>query len=208
MRPANPACHPYAPHPQDHRACAYRVGVTKRKKPAAHRRGQGGGDLPGRSGVPGPSGKGQAYALFGGGPPAMHRAPAGQGPVTDPRTVANRGMIGGGPHEHHTTLIDPRNMILPDETVVAVGYALPGPRAMVNLVLSGRVNGTTDRATVGFMMCPRITANLLTELLGLIDRAQVETQMREAITANLRELAAVGSADLSRLRDLIDAASR
>lgn len=99
-------------------------------------------------------------------------------PTTDPRTLP--GDIAGpcGPHDRNQAVVDATNAVLLDNCTVVVLEEV-GALAML---LSGRVNRSTDRARVLYLMNTDGAAGIITQLLGLMGRTGVDT---EAFLADL-----------------------
>lgn len=98
--------------------------------------------------------------------------PSRSGGWSNPRKVTQRhGIIGGGdPHGQDDVLIEATNAVLHDETEVALFRTPDGQRGVV-LVLSGRIARSQDRARVCFLLGAEGVANIMTELAGVLGRA-------------------------------------
>lgn len=119
-------------------------------------------------------------------------------PGSDPRGAATTGaMIGdtSDPHGHGTVLLDTRSAVLLDAVDVSlVDTKANQPLAMMFL-LSGRVNYSTDRVEHAYVCGPDGGAAIVSEIMGLVSRAQ------HGDLAHGRDFAADFWADLVRRRD-------
>ena len=88
---------------------------------------------------------------------------------TDPRTLGGS-IIGGAPDEQGGALIDTRNAVLLGEVHVARVDNPSDGRAVLAVLLSGRVNQSPDPASVLFLCGGSQAAVLVAELVGLAAR--------------------------------------
>lgn len=101
--------------------------------------------------------------------------------TTDPTSLPGGFAGPGGPYDRHGVVIDGRNAVLLDTTEVCTveggrkqrpgGPPPPeGKVQAVALVLGGRVNMRTERASVLFLLDNDGAAAIITELMALFDR--------------------------------------
>lgn len=100
----------------------------------------------------------------------------------------------GGPQDRNGVVLDLTDAVLLDSTVVTLvegrrtGGDVPG-EPLVALELTGRVNKSTDRADVLFLMDADGAAAIVTELLGLAGRAETfDSELMDRIRTRLEEL--------------------
>lgn len=119
--------------------------------------------------------------------------------TNDPRKVHGEGMIGpGGPRDRDGVLVDATNGVLMDSLSVAMveprrvtdtGVEIGEP--IVMLVLGGRINRTSERAEITFVLDPIDgAAAVISELLGVAHRwggddflARLKERIDEAMEA-------------------------
>lgn len=125
----------------------------------------------------------------------------------DPRTVGGDMLGPGGPHERNAVFLDTTDAVIMQGVDVSVMEAVRGGRLdgpAIYMLLRGRVNNTTRQVQAGYMFPGDGAAAIISELIGLADRAGDE--MREALVQRLAEQSAEGTADLRRLRVAINQA--
>lgn len=88
---------------------------------------------------------------------------------TDPRRAGGDAASPGGPFDRNSVVIDTTDAVLLDSTVAALAHF--DDRDVVTLVLSGRINRTTERARVAFLMDEIGAADVIAQLVGLGARA-------------------------------------
>jgi len=94
-------------------------------------------------------------------------------PRTDPREIPGSMAGPGGPHDPHGVVLDARNAVLLETIDVSTVDPERGGRgrSALALVLGGRINQTQDRASVLFIFGTDGAAGIITELIGVMDRA-------------------------------------
>lgn len=95
--------------------------------------------------------------------------------TTDPTSLGGDISGPGGPHERDGVVVDTTNAVLLDTTTVAM-VAL-GEVEAVALLLEGRVNKRLDRAKVLVLMPNEGAAEMIVEVLGLLERMAPEAQV-------------------------------
>lgn len=94
---------------------------------------------------------------------------------TDPRNLGGSIAGPGGPYGQGDVVIDTTNAVILDACEVAIVGGVRGgvldPKPICALVLRGRVNKTTDRVQVLFLLNEDGAAGIVTELIGLESRA-------------------------------------
>ena len=90
--------------------------------------------------------------------------------VADPRRLGGDITGGGGPHDRNTVAFDTEGAVLLEHAEVAVAHAADDDD-VVALLLSGKVNGSRDRAKVLFLADADGAAAVVTELEALMRRA-------------------------------------
>jgi hypothetical protein len=82
-------------------------------------------------------------------------------------------ILGGSAFGRSDALIDTTDAILLDETHVAVlgSMSMTGVETVIALELEGRVNRTTDRHDVLYLLNADGAAGIISELLGVAGRA-------------------------------------
>ena len=90
----------------------------------------------------------------------------------DPRGLGGDIAGPGGPFDQNAVVVDMRNAVLMERqevALVAVGRGGAWDKALA-LLLEGRINKTTDRAKVLYLLGPDAAAALVTELVGVCQR--------------------------------------
>jgi hypothetical protein len=93
----------------------------------------------------------------------------------DPRPLGGDIAGPGGPHERDAVVVDTRNAVMLDYTEVTLVKAVRAGKideTVVALLMEGRVNKTTDRTRVVYMIGADGVAALVTELVGIAQRAR------------------------------------
>ncbi|ONK09480.1 hypothetical protein [Streptomyces sp. MP131-18] len=105
--------------------------------------------------------------------------------VTDPRGLGGSIVGPGGPHDRHGVIIDTDHAVLLNESHVAqVEVGRQGP--VLAMQLSGRINKSSDRASVLFLLNGDGAAALISELVALATR--IGPEFAAALTARLAHL--------------------
>lgn len=110
----------------------------------------------------------------------------------DPRKLGG-GISGpGGPYDKDAVVIDTGNAVLLDGAVVAiVGGVRDGvldDKPIAALTLQGRVNRTTDRVQVLFLMNEDGAAGIITELIGVMSRGGWGQEFRDLLQKRMKEM--------------------
>lgn len=109
-------------------------------------------------------------------PTLVRRAVGGDGAETGGDAVTDARLLGGditgvgGPHDRNVVRVDPKGSVLLDGVTAAVAHAAGGNDAIA-LLLSGRVNGSRDRARVLYLVDADGAAALVTEVEAILRRA-------------------------------------
>lgn len=123
----------------------------------------------------------------------------------DPTTLGGNISGPGGPHDFGAVVIDMTDVVLLEgmhaSTVDTVRNGVNQGTA-IYMQLDGRVNKTTRRVRVGFMMPPDGAAAIITELMALADRFGAE--LRNDLIDRLSQLHKENNVDLRALRAAID----
>jgi hypothetical protein len=94
--------------------------------------------------------------------------------ASDPR--GSRGDIAGpgGPFDRDAVVVDTTNAVILDYSTVSTVEAVRGgeTETVIALMLEGRVNRSTDRTRVLYLMNGDGAAAIVTELLGIAKRAE------------------------------------
>lgn len=103
--------------------------------------------------------------------------------TSDPRGVGDGAIIGGGPHEQGTSLLDARHAVLVDQSTFAKVDNPSDGRTVIAMLLEGRVNQTPDRTSILYLLNGDGAAALVTELVGLAARMgpEFEADFRAAL---------------------------
>lgn len=91
----------------------------------------------------------------------------------DPRPASTSDpIIGGSPHGHGDALIDARAAVLLDHTDVSlIDTKRPGEAVAMLLSMGGRVNYADDRVTHAYLLGGDGAAAIVSQLVGLAQRA-------------------------------------
>ena len=109
---------------------------------------------------------------------------------TDPRTLGGSIAGPGGPRDRNSVVLETdRAVLFDDMTVCQIEPSTPVTDPMIAMVLSGRINHTTDRAEVLFMFDLDGAAAIVTELLALAMRMGA-AELTALINGRLASLAA------------------
>lgn len=109
--------------------------------------------------------------------------------VRDPRRLGAAIVGPGGPRDRHGVVVDTTDAVLLDGVVVALVEPYRAGEAgspVLACELAGRVNKTTDRASVVYLFDEDGAAALVTELLALASR--IGPEFRERLLRRLRDL--------------------
>lgn len=113
----------------------------------------------------------------------------------DPRKLGGSIAGPGGPYDRAGVVIDATNAVLLDGSQVALVDAVRGPEHELQfaLELQGRVNKTSDRVNVLYLLGPDGVAALVTELLAIGLRAgaapsELLGEVLERLEARWREV--------------------
>lgn len=108
--------------------------------------------------------------------------------ATDPRRLGG-GIAGpGGAHDRGGVVIDTRNAVLHQGTTVAM---VDGAEQLtIALELEGRVNRSSDRARVLYLLPIDGAAALISELIGVVSRAgdEARAELDVAVMRRLEQL--------------------
>jgi hypothetical protein len=125
--------------------------------------------------------------------------------LSDPRRLGGDLAGLGGPRDRGAVFLDTTDTVLLESvevcTVDAVRQGALGGQ-VIFMMLDGRINKTTDRTRVGYILGPDSAAALITQLLALADRHGAE--LLDDITRRLTELHQGQHVDLAFLRAAID----
>lgn len=108
---------------------------------------------------------------------------------TDPRELDSGGIAGpGGPHTAGGVVVDARRAVLPDATMVTTIDDPHGqhPAPLAAMSIAGRVNKSTDRVDIVFILNPDAAAAIITELIALGGRdiaARRAAALRDGVDA-------------------------
>lgn len=106
----------------------------------------------------------------------------------DPRRLGGDIAGPGGPHDRGQTVIDTRNAVLLETTTVVKADNPSDGRAFMAMQLEGRVNQTSDRASVLYLFDEDGAAAIVTELFGLAQRGGFGSEFVEQVTRRLADL--------------------
>lgn len=115
------------------------------------------------------------------------------GEATDPRRVSGGSISGpGGPYGEDDVVVDVTNAVILDACeVTIVGGVRKGvldPKPISCLLLSGRINKTTERAHVMFLMNEDGAAGIVTQLIGLASRAGWGDEFMQRVRERMEEM--------------------
>lgn len=107
----------------------------------------------------------------------------------DPRRPGGDIAGPGGPHDRDGVVVETTNAVLLDYSTVSTVEVHRGDEAETAfaLMMEGRINKTTDRSRILYLLNADGAAALVTELLGLAKRAerlgdiQLATELRERL---------------------------
>lgn len=110
----------------------------------------------------------------------------------DPRKLGG-GISGhGGPYDENAVVIDVRNAVILDGSGVAiVGGVRDGvldDKPIAALTLQGRVNKTTDRVQILFLMNEDGAAGIITQLIGVMSRGGWGQDFLDRIRERMKEM--------------------
>lgn len=110
----------------------------------------------------------------------------------DPRKLGG-GISGhGGPYDENAVVIDVRNAVILDGSGVAlVGGVRDGVldhKPIAALTLQGRVNKTTDRVQVLFLMNEDGAAGIIAELVGVMSRGGWGQEFVDRLQKRMKEM--------------------
>lgn len=110
----------------------------------------------------------------------------------DPRELGG-GIIGpGGPYDKDAVLIDMRNAVILDACEVAiVGGVRDGildDKPIAAVVLRGRVNKTSDRVQILFLMNEDGAAGIITQLVGVMSRGGWGQEFKDRLQERMKEM--------------------
>jgi hypothetical protein len=115
---------------------------------------------------------------------------------TDPRKLPGAMVGPGGPHDHGGVILDARNAVMLDSIDVSTLDPERGGRgqSLIALILGGRINQTTERAGVLFVMGTEGAASIVAELYGLYGRATGDIALfSDMVAEKLRVLGEEGN---------------
>jgi hypothetical protein len=90
--------------------------------------------------------------------------------TSDPRRLGGDISGPGGPYDQGGVLLDTHNSVLLDHTTVAMLDNASDGRRIASLLLEGRVNRSTDRTRVLYMLDADGAAAIVSELVALAGR--------------------------------------
>jgi hypothetical protein len=109
---------------------------------------------------------------------------------TNPRRPGGNISGPGGPHDRDSVVIDLRDAVLLGYTEVAlveaVNFKEGSKDPAIAMVLAGRINKTTEHSRILYLMGIDGAAAIISELMGLADRAGPEFVQR--LTQRMRDL--------------------
>lgn len=93
--------------------------------------------------------------------------------IRDPRRAGGKIVAPDLDSGRGDAVLDTRQAVLKDETTVAMANLKFGEenRHVIGLELGGRINKSTDRAQILFLFDPDGAAAIITELVGICQRA-------------------------------------
>ena len=105
---------------------------------------------------------------------------------TDPRELGGDIVGPGGPHDEGGVLVDTRRAVMLDDVTVSTVDSNQG--SIIAMLLGGRINKSTDRASVLFLMPLDGAAAIITEFMALSARAGAQDQLMDAVDRRLDRL--------------------
>lgn len=103
----------------------------------------------------------------------------------DPRKTGGTIAGPGGPHDRNSVIVDGTNAVLLDSTDVCLMETRGGP-VIIAMLLEGRINKTTDRASNLYLLNEDGAAALVSELLAVAHR--IGPEFGERLMARITHL--------------------
>lgn len=116
-------------------------------------------------------------------------------PIGDPRKLGGEIAGPGGPHDMGGVILDTRQAVLPDHVDVAQVDNPSDGRTFVALQIDGRINQSSDRARVLYLLSADAGAALVTQLMALARRSDEPwaKEFAALVDERLEELEADGN---------------
>jgi hypothetical protein len=112
--------------------------------------------------------------------------------ATNPRKPGG-GIAGpGGPYDENAVVVDTERAVILEAVEVAVvggvRHGVLDPKPITALVLRGRINKTTERVQMLFLLNEDGAAGIVTELVGVASRAGWGKEFLDRVTARMEEM--------------------